>query len=245
MAFGSTSFAHQHVYDSGISPLGRLHPGHLHCLAGGSSPSCNCWRFCCVDPSFLAHFFTHDRWKTVQQVLHDHTFEFLSTSLVQIGHSYKPCKMSSCVRVAISTACDFENRRCLPMLGGGWLWVAEVLGTTVWPGVNAGASACSDKGAVLPFAWAPPADVSFPPNARPPAPPITCLGAPPLWPGLPPLPRFDCPLFLLFGFGAVCGATGTGGTAVAFPWVGGAGVSRGAPETGAVPFCAPPRRGRL
>lgn len=44
---------------------------------------------CCasVEPSFLDHLLMQLRWKTVQQVLQDQTFELRPTSLVQIGHS--------------------------------------------------------------------------------------------------------------------------------------------------------------
>lgn len=95
----------------GITSLGRLHPGHLHCLGGGSSPlgSCCCT---CVAPSFFDHFLIQPRWKTVQQVLQDQTLLFLATSLTQMGHSYTPFVMSSWVRVAMSAAEDLEKRRC-------------------------------------------------------------------------------------------------------------------------------------
>lgn len=130
-------------------------------------------------------------WKTVQQVLQDQTLEFLRTSDVQIGHSYKPCRMSSCVRVAMSSACDFEYARCL-CAGCLPAALAErgALGTG-WSGVNAGASA--DRfGDELLFDGAVPF-VSCPPNVLPPidAPYTALIGAflggrPPLAPPRPP-----------------------------------------------------------
>lgn len=65
---------------------------------------------CCasVEPSFLDHLLMQLRWKTVQHVLQDQTFELRPTSLVQIGHSYIPLEISSCVRVVMSGAVDFR-----------------------------------------------------------------------------------------------------------------------------------------
>ena len=86
MTFGSSSFAHQQVYEDGRLSFGRLQPGHLHCFGLVISPSSlGCW--CTPAPSFLDHFFMHPIWNTVQHVPQDHIFEFRLTSFVQIAHS--------------------------------------------------------------------------------------------------------------------------------------------------------------
>ena len=86
MGRGSSSFSHQHVYAEGKLSLGRLQPGHRHCLGGGRSAFSGC-REVSVEPSFSDHFFMQPRWNTVQHVLHDQTLEFRVISAVQIGHS--------------------------------------------------------------------------------------------------------------------------------------------------------------
>jgi len=56
---GFSTFPHQHRYSFGTVSLGDWQPGHLHTI-----PSPSEWE---------AHFLIHERWKTVQQTLHDQT----------------------------------------------------------------------------------------------------------------------------------------------------------------------------
>jgi hypothetical protein len=147
----------------------------------------------------MDHFLTQERWRTDQQVLHDQTLEFSSTSFVQIPHSYCPFVISSCVRVGMSGACDFDIRlwrcacgRCLVRVSMGL------------PGTNSGASPARDpsldEGA---------REVSCPPNTL--CPFISgCICAPPLLTPLPKPPRLGVrPLFALDC--AACAAVVSGG----------------------------------
>jgi hypothetical protein len=125
----------------------------------------------------MDHFFTHERCKTDQHVLQFQILEFGSTSFVHIAHSYCLFAISSCIRVAMSGAWDFDMRLARGCRCG---WVFCVIG---WPGTNSGASPASDpsveRGTDV---------VSWPPKALCPF-TMGCEFAPPLRPPLPKPPR--------------------------------------------------------
>ena len=152
------------------------------------------------------------RWKTVQQVVQDHIFEFLWTSDVHIAHSYCRLSMSSWSLVAKSAAVDLEGR----LLLGKLLWAAIADGTLAEPFADTkfGASALSpDSGFISPTAESiSSARVNCPPKVRPPA--ISrfatvCCGPFPR-PLLVPLPRF-AGVFMRCILGSACPPPREGG----------------------------------
>lgn len=153
---GSKSLPHQHAYSEGNASLGKLQPGQRHCRGAGSSPSTGPVG-ASVLPSFFDHFLIQPRWKTVQHSVHDHTLDFVQISLVQMEHSYRPCAMSSCVRVAMSGAVERSNESSRARGSSSVLCVLR-RGPAVLPGTNSGASPCR------------PVSVKCPLNACPAAP---------------------------------------------------------------------------
>ena len=70
MEVGSISFSHQQRAVIGNSSLGKLQPGQRHCLGNPSSRCCDVPEF-----PFVAHLLIQPKWKTCQQVRHDHMRE--------------------------------------------------------------------------------------------------------------------------------------------------------------------------